>query len=102
MKILKILLARIALNVISGAVFFMTETQIGAKTKMFLGAREAYVEESGSKFCPQFQILQNLGENENIYLNINKSMRAPNINEQWGTATQVMNPDLKAEKWLEL
>lgn len=81
----------------SGAVFFMTETQIGAKTKMFLGAREAYVEESGSKFCPQFQILQNLGENENIYLNINKSMRAPNINEQWGTATQVMNPDLKAE-----
>ena len=81
----------------SGAVFFMTETQIGAKTKMFLGAREAYVEESGSKFCPQFQLLQNIGENENIYLNINKSMRAPNINEQWGTATQLMNPDLKAE-----
>lgn len=81
----------------SGAVFFMTETQLGAKTKLFLGAREAYVEESGSKFCPQLQILQNLRENENLYLNINKSMRAPNVNEQWGTSTQVMNPDLKAE-----
>ena len=81
----------------SGAVFFMTETELGAKTKLFLGAREAYVEESGSKFCPQLQILQNLRENENLYLNINKSMRAPNVNEQWGTSTQVMNPDLKAE-----
>lgn len=75
----------------------MTETELGAKTKLFLGAREAYVEESGSKFCPQLQILQNLRENENLYLNINKSMRAPNVNEQWGTSTQVMNPDLKAE-----
>jgi len=81
----------------SGAVFFMTETQISDKTRLFIGAREAYVEESGSKFCPQFQILQNVGYNENIYLNINRSMRAPNINEQWGTSTQFMNPELKAE-----
>ena len=56
----------------SGAVFFMTETQIGAKTKMFLGAREAYVEESGSKFCPQFQLLQNIGRNENNLFEYNK------------------------------
>lgn len=81
----------------SAAVFFMTETEVSDKTWIFLGAREAYVEESGSKFCPQFQVMHSLGTDDNIYLNVNRSMRAPHVNEQWGTATQLMNPDLKAE-----
>lgn len=81
----------------SVAVFFMTETEVSDKTKIFLGAREAYVEESGSKFCPQFQVMHSLGTDDNIYLNVNRSMRAPHVNEQWGTSTQLMNPDLKAE-----
>lgn len=81
----------------SAAVFFMTETEVSDKTKIFLGAREAYVEESGSKFCPQFQVMHSLGTDDNIYLNVNRSMRAPHVNEQWATSTQLMNPDLKAE-----
>ena len=81
----------------SAAVFFMTDTEVSDKTKMFLGAREAYVEKSGSKFCPQFQVMHSLGTDDNIYLNVNRSMRAPHVNEQWGTSTQLMNPDLKAE-----
>ena len=81
----------------SAAVFFMTETEVSDKTKIFLGAREAYVEESGSKFCPQFQVMHSLDTDDNIYLNVNRSMRAPHVNEQWGTSTQLMNPDLKAE-----
>lgn len=81
----------------SAAVFFMTETEVSDKTKIFFGAREAYVEESGSKFCPQFQVMHSLGTDDNIYLNVNRSMRAPHVNEQWGTSTQLMNPDLKAE-----
>lgn len=81
----------------SAAVFFMTETEVSDKTKIFLGAREAYVEKSGSKFCPQFQVMHSLGSDDNIYLNVNRSMRAPHVNEQWGTSTQLMNPDLKAE-----
>lgn len=81
----------------STAVFFMTETEVSDKTKIFLGAREAYVEKSGSKFCPQFQVMHSLGTDDNIYLNVNRSMRAPHVNEQWGTSTQLMNPDLKAE-----
>ena len=81
----------------SAAVFFMTEIEVSDKTKIFLGAREAYVEESGSKFCPQFQVMHSLGTDDNIYLNVNRSMRAPHVNEQWGTSTQLMNPDLKAE-----
>lgn len=81
----------------SAAVFFMTETEVSDKTKIFLGAREAYVEESGSKFCPQFQVMHSLGTDDNIYLNVNRSMRAPHVNEQLGTSTQLMNPDLKAE-----
>ena len=81
----------------SAAVFFMTETEVSDKIKIFLGAREAYVEKSGSKFCPQFQVMHSLGTDDNIYLNVNRSMRAPHVNEQWGTSTQLMNPDLKAE-----
>ena len=81
----------------SAAVFFMTETEVSDKTKIFLGAREAYVEKSGSKFCPQFQVMHSLGTDDNIYLNVNRSMRAPHVNEQWGTSTQLMNPGLKAE-----
>lgn len=81
----------------SAAVFFMTETEVSDKTKIFLGAREAYVEKSGSKFCPQFQVMHSLGTDDNIYMNVNRSMRAPHVNEQWGTSTQLMNPDLKAE-----
>lgn len=81
----------------SAAVFFMTETEVSDKTKIFLGAREAYVEESGSKFCPQFQVMHSLGTDDNIYLNVNRSMRAPHVNEQYGTSTQLMNPDLNAE-----
>ena len=81
----------------SAAVFFMTETEVSDKTKIFLGAREAYVEKSGSKFCPQFQVMHSLGTDDNIYLNVNRSMRAPHVNEQWGTSTQLMNPDLKVE-----
>lgn len=80
-----------------GALFFMTETALSDKTKLFVGAREAYVEESGYEFCPQFQVLQSVGKDSNVYVNVNKSMRAPNVYEQWGTATQLMNPDLKAE-----
>lgn len=81
----------------SAAIFFMTETSVSDKTKVFVGAREAYVEESGTKLCPQFQVMHALNEDDNIYINVNRSMRAPNVNEQWGTATQLMNPDLKAE-----
>ena len=81
----------------SGAVFFMTETPVSDKTKILLGAREAYVEESGSKLCPQLQIMHSIGKDDNIYLNINRSMRAPEVNEQWGTGDYIMNPNLKAE-----
>ncbi|WP_306511869.1 TonB-dependent receptor plug domain-containing protein [Phascolarctobacterium succinatutens] len=81
----------------SGAVFFMTETPVSDKTKILLGAREAYVEESGSKLCPQFQVMHSIGKDDNIYLNINRSMRAPEVNEQWGTGDYIKNPNLKAE-----
>ena len=81
----------------SGAVFFMTETPVSDKTKILFGAREAYVEESGSKLCPQFQVMHSIGKDDNIYLNINRSMRAPEVNEQWGTGNYIVNPNLKAE-----
>ena len=80
------------------AIFFLTDTPIGERTNLILGARENYVEESGSTFCPQLQILHNIAEDSNIFLNVNRSMRAPMISEQWATDNQWYNPDLKAEK----
>lgn len=81
----------------SGAVFVMTDNKINDHVNILVGAREAYVQESGSKFCPQFQVLWSPAEKDSYYININRSMRAPNVYEQWGTATQLANPDLKAE-----
>lgn len=81
----------------SAAVFVMTDNKINDHLNVLVGAREAYVEKSGSKFCPQFQVLWSPAEKDSYYININRSMRAPNVFEQWGTPTQIMNPDLKAE-----
>ncbi|MCI5836485.1 MAG: TonB-dependent receptor [Veillonellaceae bacterium] len=81
----------------SAAVFFMTNSKLNEQWNLLVGAREAYVEKSGSKFLPQLQLLYTPGSDDSYYLNINRSMRVPMVNEQWGTATQEMNPDLKAE-----
>lgn len=81
----------------SAAVFVMTDNKINEHLNVLVGAREAYVEKSGSKLCPQFQILWTPAERDSYYVNINRSMRAPNVYEQWGSPTQLMNPDLKAE-----
>lgn len=81
----------------SAAVFIMTDNKINDNLNILVGAREAYVQKSGSKFCPQFQILWSPAETDSYYINVNRSMRAPNVYEQWGTETQLMNPDLKAE-----
>lgn len=81
----------------SGAFFFMTDNKVNDHINLFVGAREAYVQKSGSKFCPQIQLLWMPTELDSYYVNINRSMRAPNVYEQWGTETQLMNPDLTAE-----
>lgn len=81
----------------SAAVFVMTNNKINDQVSINVGAREAYVQKSGSKFLPQFQVLYTPTATDSYYLNINRSMRAPNVYEQWPTASQVMNPDLKAE-----
>ena len=82
----------------NAAAFARIETDLSKSTKMFLGAREAYIEHAGSEFCPQLQILHKLNKNESLYTNINKSFRAPTLSEQYGfSATQIINPDLRPE-----
>lgn len=81
----------------SGAVFLMTDTALSEDVRLRVGAREAYVETSGQKFLPQFQVLYAPTKTDSYYMNINRSMRAPHVTEQWGTETRLMNPDLKAE-----
>ena len=81
-----------------GAVFFLTETNIFSTTKLVLGAREVLSNTTDNVFCPQFQILQRFGESSSLYLNVNKSLREPNLSQIYGySATQVPNEDLKSE-----
>lgn len=81
----------------SAAVFLMANNKLNDAISINVGSREAYVEKSGNKFLPQFQILYTPTLTDSYYININRSMRAPTVSEQWGTATQEMNPDLTAE-----
>lgn len=80
------------------AAFARVETDLSKQTKLFFGAREAFIENAGTEFCPQLQILHKLNVNESLYTNINKSFRAPTLSEQYGfSATQLINPDLRPE-----
>lgn len=81
----------------NAAAFFMTETDLSDATKMFVGARETYSQGNGSKFLPQFQLMHEVGKDANIFLNINKSFRVPDVQEYWESSRQQANPDLKAE-----
>lgn len=82
----------------SGAVYFLTETPTSQSTTLYLGAREAYIEDTGNEFCPQLQVLHKLDEKQSVYFNVNKTFRAPTVVEQYGiSATQLANPDLKPE-----
>ena len=81
-----------------GAVFVLTETDLFSATKLMVGAREVFSDTSDYVFCPQLQILQGFGETSSIYLNVNKSLREPNLSQIYGySATQVPNEDLDAE-----
>lgn len=81
-----------------GALFFLTETDLFSATKLVLGAREVLSNTSDNVFCPQFQVLQHLSENDSLYLNVNKSLREPNLSQIYGySATQVPNEDLQSE-----
>ncbi len=81
-----------------GALFFLTETDLFASTKFLAGAREVLSNASDNVFCPQFQILQALGDSSNLYLNINRSLREPTLSQRYGySATQEPNGDLESE-----
>ena len=81
-----------------GALFFLTEADLFSDTQLVLGARQVLSNTSDNVFCPQFQVLQNLGENANLYLNINRSLREPTLSQRYGySATQAPNEDLSAE-----
>jgi outer membrane receptor protein involved in Fe transport len=81
-----------------GALFFLAETDLAAETELILGAREVFSSESDNIFCPQFQVLQRMGEKNSLYLNVNRSLREPNLSQIYGySATQLPNEDLKYE-----
>lgn len=82
----------------SAAAFFLLEKPLNELTTLYAGARDSYIQDAGSEFCPQFQVLHKLTNNESVYLNINKSFRAPTIVEQYGISdTQLVNPNIKPE-----
>ena len=69
------------------------------KTKFLFGAREVFTGDSGNMFCPSFQLLYKMNNTTSTYININKSLRKPDLSKRYGTsATTLPNPDLKSEK----
>jgi len=81
-----------------GAVFFLTEANLAPKTKLITGAREVFSDASGNVFCPQVQILHKLSDADSVYINVNKSLREPDLSQKYGySESQVANPDLKPE-----
>lgn len=82
-----------------GAVYFLTDTDLNEKTKFLFGAREVFTGDSGNAFCPSFQLLYKLNPTSSAYINVNKSLRKPDLSKRYGTsATTLPNPDLKSEK----
>lgn len=82
-----------------GAVYFLANTDLDNKTKLLVGAREVFTGDSGNMFCPSFQMLYKLSERSSAYINVNKSLRKPDLSKRYGSnATTLPNPDLKSEK----
>ncbi len=82
-----------------GAVYFLTDTDLNEKTKFLFGAREVFTGDSGNAFCPSFQLLYKLNPTSSAYINVNKSLRKPDLSKRYGSsATTLPNPDLKSEK----
>lgn len=82
-----------------GAVYFLTDTDLNEKTKFLFGAREVFTGDSGNAFCPSFQLLYKLNNTSSAYINVNKSLRKPDLSKRYGSnATTLPNPDLKSEK----
>ncbi len=82
-----------------GAVYFLANTDLDNKTKLLVGAREVFTGDSGNMFCPSFQMLYKLSERSSAYINVNKSLRKPDLSKRYGSnATTLPNPDLRSEK----
>lgn len=79
-------------------IFFLAEKDLLSETRLLIGAREVFSSISDNVFCPQFQILHGIGDSSNIYLNINKSLREPNLSQRYGYSdTQEPNENLDSE-----
>lgn len=81
-----------------GALFFLTDTPVSNQTNIIFGAREVFTGNSGNVLCPQLQVLHKLNGGESLYVNINKSLREPDLTQRYGYGSgQEPNPDLKSE-----
>lgn len=81
-----------------GSLYFLTDTEISAKTGVIFGAREVFTGSCGNSFNPQLQILQKATDKDSFYINVNKSLLEPPVSYRFHTkATTLANPDLKPE-----
>lgn len=83
-----------------GAIFFVADTAVTNSTNVIVGARQVISDESSENvFCPQFQVLHKITKDSSVYVNLNKSLREPDLAQKYGySETQDPNPDLKSEK----
>lgn len=81
------------------AIYALAEMPMGDKTTVSFGGREVWISDLSSKFCPQFNILHKVTEDQSLFLNVNKAFRAPLAEELFGNAAHgyAGNLDLRPE-----
>lgn len=68
------------------SIYMLLDANITKNTKVSVGGRQLFVEDLGSKFCPQFNVLHKLSENDSMFINVNKAYRTPLAEELFGNA----------------
>lgn len=88
----------------SYSLFLQGTKELGGNVTAIVGARQEWVQSTNKKdldaFCPQFQLLKKMNEQNSVYMNIGKSFKMPTFTSLYGNASEVFkpNPNLTPEE----
>lgn len=69
------------------SIYLMLDAHLTDQTTLSVGGRQLFVEDLGSKFCPQINVLHKLSDNDSLFINANKAYRTPLGEELFGNAS---------------
>lgn len=88
----------------SYALFLQSTKELGNDVTAIVGVRQQWVKATATKsidaFCPQFQVLKKLDDNNSLYINTGKSFKMPSFTSMYGNNSPNFgaNPNLKPEE----